>query len=593
MIFDFHTHNTIRPYHSKDKDSKKVPNLDHWNISDELNKSEKIYKAIVKFLSKQLAIDNQAHFKAYAEGDCRVICTALYPIEQGFTIIRNFVAEIAETFKLDEKRFVAAVIGIAETAVDTINKTDFEYFIPLVLETKNLTSGQGLPNKYAPGKSYTVVSNSDQLDIVMADPKRLAVLLTVEGAHSFISKGMVSSDIDLKAESLKENSPIMSALLIQLKANIDAFRSEYPVFVVTFAHHFYNLLCGHSPTLPNLVFNQEGNKYFNLGISQDGLDIIKHLLNRSTRRVLIDTKHMSFRSRIDYHDLVFKIKKEENDRIPIIQTHTAVAARPSMRELAKEKKFEMTPVKWEKENGQHWPKNFRRKFQKTIVTSPLNLFDDEILEIIRSDGLIGIMLDEKRILGKRLPEFTDKMALTHGRDKLIIDPADMNLANYKGVKRKFAQYCYQIKRLEETLTKLDGNKKKRKQEELKEVKRLHREVRTILRATCCAIFMNQILYIARVVNKQEVWIHICIGTDFDGVINSLDAYPDASYLTEFKEDLRKFWNAKINSGKKDFDDFRFGLSVEQILDNIFWENSQRFLKTYFTDKYLIDSTGLA
>lgn len=588
MIFDFHSHNTIRPYHTADKAINKLPNQDHWNISERSSRSERRYKALVRFLSKQLAIDNQSHFRAYVDGDARTVCTALYPIEQGFTEVRNFLASVAENVFINEKKLIAAVIGISEEAVDTISATNYKYFISLVRETDNLILNQGLPNRYAPGRSYQVVHNFNQIENNLAEVKKISVLLTVEGAHSFISRGMIGDQVDLKAEALKPQSPVMDALLLQMQANINAYRTKYPLFSVTFAHHFYNLLCGHAPTLPEIAFDQGAKTYFNLGISEYGKKIIHFLLKREPRRVLIDTKHMSYRSRIDYHDIIKEINALGQDQIPIIQTHTGVSGRPSMRELAKkEPNHKMNPVSWEKDNGPDWPKGFRRKIQKTLETSPLNLFDDEVIEIIASNGLMGIMLDEKRILGKRLPAFTDKLSLVHGKVTMIIDPADMNLANYKGVKSQLAIYCYAIKRLEKEVEKATGNALARKKKELQEVRLLHAQVRNILRPTCCAIFLNQVLYLARVVNGPSIYRHICIGTDFDGVINSLDAYPDASYLTEFRDDLRRYWKRKIANGETDFDTLRFGIEVDTIIDNIFWGNAENFLKKYFTDQYLV------
>jgi hypothetical protein len=199
------------------------------------------------------------------------------------------------------------------------------------------------------------------------DLKKISVLLSVEGAHSFISRGMVGDEVDLQAESLLHQSAVMDALILQMQANINVYRTKYPLFIITLAHHFYNLLCGHSPTLPEIAFDQGAKKYFNLGISKYGKKIIQFLLKREPRRVLIDTKHMSYRSRIDYHDMIKLINESGQDQIPIIQTHTGVSGRPSMRELArKEANHKMNPVSWERENGPNWPNDFRRKIQKTL-----------------------------------------------------------------------------------------------------------------------------------------------------------------------------------------------------------------------------------
>lgn len=589
MIFDFHCHNTIRPYHTIDKDTKKQPNRDHWNLSERTTSSEKRYTALVKLLSRQLAIENQTHFKAYHKGDVRCVCTALYPLEQGFTVVRALPTIIANLgFLIDEEKLVAAVIGLSESAVKIVNQTNYDYFTPLIKETENLVQGAGLPNRYAPGKSYDIAQNFSQVEQIKQDPKRVAVILSVEGAHAFISRNLVPPSVDLERESKKTHSAVMDQVVLQMEFNIKAFKTKYPLFIVTFAHHFYNLLCGHAPSVPKLIFNQKGGTYFKRGISNYGLKIIELFLDKKPRRVLIDTKHMSYRSRIDYHDLV-RQKNASGDDIPIIQTHTAVAGRPSMRELSKKfKGHKANPAKWEKDDPAGWPQGFRRQFQKTTLTWTINLFDDEILEIVNSQGLIGIMLDEKRILGKRLPSYCDRIHLTfdNGAVDLLIDPAETDLFRYQAVKAYFAKCCFKVRRLERKLAKASDADKPARRIELRDAKLRYQAVRTMLRSACCAIFLNQLLYMARVVGDAKIYHHVCLGTDFDGVINSLDAYPDGSFLTEFQADLKKFWKHKINLGEQDFIDLKFNRQVDAIIDDLFWKNAERFLKKYFKDGYL-------
>ncbi|MBK8506172.1 MAG: hypothetical protein IPL46_30615 [Saprospiraceae bacterium] len=136
LRFSYPQHNPTLPY---GRQRQQKTTLDHWNISERSSRSERRYKALVKFLSKQLAIDNQSHFRAYADGDVRTVCTALYPIEQGFTEVRNFLASVAENVFINERKLIAAVIGISEEAVEVIHATNYKYFISLAREN----GGQG------------------------------------------------------------------------------------------------------------------------------------------------------------------------------------------------------------------------------------------------------------------------------------------------------------------------------------------------------------------------------------------------------------------------------------------------------------------
>ncbi len=582
MFFDLHCHNTIKPYYSTNPDTKQPPNPDHWTAISKTDLSNKKYDWIVNTLTYELIHRNQSHFSAYYKGGFRCVCTGLYPIEQGFTQVNAGVVIPANLFLLaDPLKMIASVIGISLISVKRIQNKGFQYYPDLIKETAALIDNQGLPNRFSPGKSYQIVSKYNDIKKNLKDPKVTSVILTVEGCHSFISKNTVGEQVDLERESRKESSQIMDRLLTEVSINIRAYKKDYPLFFITFGHHFYNLFCGHSPSVPSGIFNQSGsgNRYFKLGVNKYGEKLIKLLLERSPRRVLIDTKHMSPAARIWYHDLV-KERKKNGDHIPIIQSHTAVSGRPSARKFVKQK-FSKKPRQDEKSNGQ--------AFLDTVNTSPLNLYDDEIREIVDSDGLIGVMLDEKRILGKTLPAFSENNFTKIGSEEILLNNKDIN--TYKETKRSLGKRYLKLSRNEKKLMRLKGSSQANKIEKVKaRIAKINSEIeqiRSILRPVSCAIFLNQVLHLARVVNDRKIYFHICLGTDFDGVINPLDTYPDGSYINQFRDDLIVFWEKRISEGLKDFDKLRFGLSTSEIIDNLMWNNAEAFLAKYFTDKYLL------
>ena len=77
--------------------------------------------------------------------------------------------------------------------------------------------------------------------------------------------------------------------------------------------------------------------------------MIRKILSKSfgKQRTLIDTKHMSPRARMDYHEMIFGEYATQD--IPIIQTHTAVNGRKKLAEATiNEDSIELDKSKQEK-----------------------------------------------------------------------------------------------------------------------------------------------------------------------------------------------------------------------------------------------------
>jgi hypothetical protein len=64
---------------------------------------------------------------------------------------------------------------------------------------------------------------------------------------------------------------------------------------------------------------------------------------------------------------------------------------------------------------------------------------------------------------------------------------------------------------------------------------------------------------------------ICIGTDFDGLINAIDCCKDANGLQQLKEDMREYLADLLNNNE-----FHV-LNVDVLLDDIFYNNGKNFM----------------
>lgn len=623
-MFDFHSHNTIKPFHTKDKVSGNFPNPDHWN-EPEYEYSDLTYHKLVDAVYPQIIVRTQSHLEAYYNGKVKCFSPSLYPIEHGFirsriiirigqhvigiplTIIRLFLTGLFVPISL--RRLVSAVIGIDPKKFKYLRKRGFNYYDDLVAEYKNLSNQTPITKE---GNEITIQfpSSFEELQHIDFDCN-LAGLPSVEGAHSFISTSTIPA---LKNKRRLENVDNHYRQIANVAVeNVIDFKRKCPsLLYVTFAHHFYNTFCGHTSSLPALAFNQ-GKKYYDNGINANGWRMINSLLNRQLERttklprILIDTKHMSYKSRVEYHDFV-KTKMTNGDAIPIIQTHTGVSGRSSMRALEKlihqqdELREQHANVNNQSLNEveikDFWKEpiyNERTSPQVAqFINAALNLFDDEIIEIIDSDGLIGIMLDEKRIMGREFPDF-----VTHSQYSLIEKNGNRtaflidNRISYKKAKKELGKLLFEQKYgYEATNSSSDPDILPKVKEERDRIITNISSLRNALAPILCGVFLNQVLYIVNVyktartgTDSKNPWDHICIGTDFDGVINPLDAYPTGAHMEEFGNDVVDYWKSKIKSSPVLAEHLGTAITPEVLMEKILWGNSWSWLEKYFSSTY--------
>ncbi len=158
---------------------------------------------------------------------------------------------------------------------------------------------------------------------------------------------------------------------------------------VTFSHHFYNELCGHARSLRKQIgklTNQEEG--VNAPFNDLGLEVLDILLDENLgRRILIDIKHMSAIGRKQFYELR---RTKYNNTVPVIISHGVCNGLPTLG----------ATVSNYPELGNSFInplENVRGGDGEFKDYNLINFFDDEILEMVRSEGIIGIQLDERRL----------------------------------------------------------------------------------------------------------------------------------------------------------------------------------------------------
>ena len=236
-----------------------------------------------------LARYRQSDFTNLTDGQCRIACVSLYPLEKGFV---NLPLQL----KPGTKNILTYVTGIGKNRIKQIKSDDYNYFEAYKKEYEFL---ERLNNQIPQGgnRKYKFLEKTDDIDAT-AD---LLIIPTVEGCH-FLCDGNDTSDM--------YNWRF-------IEKNIEYVKTQpYPLFFVSLAHHFYNDLCTHAKSFYKLVGNvldqkngmddhDHSSSYKPISNFGEGLiDLLLSTKNGTRRRILIDLKHMSKKARERYYEIL-------------------------------------------------------------------------------------------------------------------------------------------------------------------------------------------------------------------------------------------------------------------------------------------------
>jgi hypothetical protein len=236
--------------------------------------------------------------------------------------------------------------------------------------------------------AYHLIRDVEQLrHVIEGDGAELAMVLTIEGGH-VLSVGSDSEPLD---------EATIFDRLAQLK------RWPHPLFLLTVAHHFDNGICGHAHTIPDIggaAIDQtrrlgeglEERADLGMRVFRECLDLDEDLRDRGGRRILLDVKHLSPRTRQQYYDRIVRPYNAHNatlpaaDRerfppIPVVGSHMGYAGVPTLQQLVDDAERE----------DDHW-------LAGGYYAWGMNLADEDVHMLHDSEGLAGIIFD-RRVVG--------------------------------------------------------------------------------------------------------------------------------------------------------------------------------------------------
>lgn len=317
-----------------------------------------------------------------------------------------------------------------------------------------------------------------------------------------------------------------------------------------------------------------------------GLKVINQLLDTTKTHfpIYIDVKHMDIMARLDYYLLRDSLEKKLGFKIPIIYSHGGVSGKklkaayftglPPMYDWYEEiispkdiytelvqdtsevepyncslkfdyfKKYPSNPLFKDPsiQSPRLTSEDFKLSDNNTVgwfYPWGLNLFDEEIEEVYRSDGIIGVIADE-RPLGWKMINYENPTYIENLKSSLI--------------KLNFIE-PYLNKKL--TKASLDSFR-------------------------VAEPFLRNIFYIVQHSGRTDstAWNHIAFGSDFDGMINPIDICPTATDIPQFRAYLERAIPVFL-SIHQEYDKLLFCLTPKQALQKLFYDNSLRFIDTYW------------
>lgn len=448
-FFDLHLHPSTKPF------------LTAENAAYKTNCWEKIPNNI-NIIDSQSCLDQVTH------GGIQVAVAGIYPLERAFST--NFIL-----------RYIAPSITALDAGfINNINAGAYTYYNLLQDEILHLSRSQQFKNRRC-----KIINSIDDLD-----PNCLNIILAIEGGHALEGGG----------GSYLEN-------LYSLKQGPNAF------LYLTLTHLTHFNLCTHAfgmKLINNNAFKPQGQ-----GITPLGLQVIDAAYDNGLgRRILIDIKHMSLLSRLTFYDYR---RQKGHAHIPLIASHagaTGISYRdlPSfMRRTPKTTEL-FVRVKYRKPKGISNKKGLSG-YKTSFNPWSINLFDEDILEIIQSGGLIGLSLDQRIVgTGNVAAEFFSRKEfekLFPGKEMQPVgDFPDENLEEEEQPEQEFELESKLI--LTESFT---INSKRH------------------TRHLC-----NNILHFARI-GGATAWKQTCIGSDFDGLINPVNSCTSATHYAYLEQDL--------------------------------------------------------
>lgn len=472
---------------------------------------------------------SQASFGQTIKGNVRIQVMPIVPLESGFSEL-VLIKSVAAKFLSVSKEFIR-----------WINAGQFSYNDLFWMEYEHLCQHLNFR-----GQRVNVMRSIEDLS---RGRKVINLVLSVEGSHA-LQDGPRTHEVKQPAQYFQN--------LKKLKTE-----ERFSILYMTLTHLTWNNVCNHC-----YGTRISGNEIFKpnphvLGMSKVGHQLIDLAYDVDEgKRILIDIKHMSLLAR---RELYAYRKKKGYNHIPLIASHAGATGfsshdlfgylQPNTYYAGKNNEYIVVDYKEVPGIGEG------KRDCTTFNPWSINLYDEDIKAIINSGGLIGLSLDQ-RILGegRNQEEFFLYKEFTKVLDHNVPSP---------------------IGQREEEKDDQDELVAEDKEERKVPAYKLRRTHRKHLRHLA-----NNLLHMVRTGGKKA-WKHICIGSDFDGLIDPINSCLHAGALPLLERDLHKITQEMIQEDLKKNPGHEYHITnLRAQIRDVMYNNGERFLKRYYSKSYL-------
>ena len=350
-FFDFHCHPILKQLFND------YPNIDAL-----------IYKNDVAFIPRFLSdlpyiIESQIHQSQLAQFNDEVVVGAvLYSPER---YVAKTVIPLIPYLKASSR------YKLSKNLLEKIELNQYKAFSDFLMD-RTL-------QKFIDAKTSFNILTKDSFKKGLPKDK-VNVFFTIEGCHSLIDENNF-------CDATHSYNPDT------ILKNLDKILKKVSVLAINLTHLQQSSLCNHAFGMQisnSTDFLPTGN-----GLENDGRKVVQGFFDR---KICVDVKHMSYKSR---KDLMTEIDagKFKNTQ-PLVCTHAGFTG-TSFKNWAgyMQVKRPLSGAIYV-EHTKPYPKDnmIRRPGFPTFNASTINLFDEEIVWIIKNGGMIGVSLD-RRILG--------------------------------------------------------------------------------------------------------------------------------------------------------------------------------------------------
>ena len=515
-FFDFHLHPTLKSLFSEDNADAQTKKFSPWMPLDK-SKIPFLLKCCTDF---PYILQSQGNLAQLIASDCNLICMALYIPEYDMLIDKLLMDSTSGPLNayLQKDKIDAILNG---NPYEILRKDDWM--------TLTDTARFGVTNK----KIKPLLRRSDYDE---NDTNTLHLVFSVEGCHT-LSSGLQNFDVD------------------DIINNIDDLRSKVALLSINLTHMEQSPLCNHAFGMQFL--SNEGFRPRGFKMSLDGIRVLMHCYEHD---IMIDVKHMSLAARQQLYEL--RGTDDFKDiRQPIVCTHAGFTG-ISVKEIADYvfavRKF---PRKGYTVLWQGKPVKYGTHPRPCFNASSINLYDEDIMEILLSGGIIGLSMD-KRILG-----YQDFEREANGRDDFPLETeyvSDKELNSFLGRSKVKISKAFS-----------DRSGKVMQWHEIEE----GGLVNPRMSAYHLKHFMAHVLHVLALAEQNDYDVkkamnQICIGSDFDGLINPIWTCETTISLevfkSEFEEQFIPFAEASEFSLPTGFD-------ISSFSRKLFFENGRDFV----------------